>query len=282
MQYVKAALGADLSALGAPCVYDAEAVYALRDIGRRRLGGEGVPPTDEQALVAAELALTRGCSAVLVVNTIERELFAAAGVSSVCVVGHSSAASTTSNGFERRRTILFVGAFGADSPNDDAVRFLCREILPALRTAGCDAPIVIAGARIPDAVKEFGDATISCLSDVDDLTPLYDEARVFVAPTRYGAGIPLKVIDAVAHGLPVVATTLIARQLGWTPNADLLTADDQVEFGRAVATLYADPRLWTCVREAALRRVLAEHSPVVFHAAVRDALHRATSTERSG
>ena len=71
-------------------------------------------------------------------------------------------------------------------------------------------------------------------SDVDDLTPLYDDARVFVAPTRYSAGISLKVIEAAARGVPIVCTPLVARQLGWISGEELLTAETPAEFACAV------------------------------------------------
>jgi len=48
---------------------------------------------------------------------------------------------------------------------------------------------------------------------VTDLTPLYDSHRVFVAPTRFAAGVPYKVHEAASFGLPVVATDLLRRQL---------------------------------------------------------------------
>ena len=50
MQYVKAAIGADLCALGAPCLYDAEAIYAVREAGRRHLGAQ--PLTADEARAA--------------------------------------------------------------------------------------------------------------------------------------------------------------------------------------------------------------------------------------
>src|SRR5205814_8960327 len=124
-------------------------------------------------------------------------------------------ARPTLNTFERRQTILFVGAFGRDSPNEDAVLFFCRDVLPALRASGCAAPIVVGGARIPDHLTAHADATVSWHADVDHLTPLYDNARVFVAPTRYSAGIPLKVVEAAARGVPIVCTPLVADQLRW-------------------------------------------------------------------
>jgi glycosyltransferase involved in cell wall biosynthesis len=273
MQYVKAAVGSDLAALGAPCVYDAEAIYALREIARRRLVGQPMAETDSQALVDSERALTRGCRAVLTVSEAERQLFAAAGVSNVFVVGHAVEPRPTPNPFERRRSILFVGAFSVESPNEDAVLFFCREVVPALRAGGrCSAPIVVAGAAIPDHLASFDDSTISWHSHVDDLTPLYEDARVFVAPTRYAAGISLKIIEAAARGIPIVCTALVADQLGWIAGVELLAADSPTDFANAIASLYADAALWKRLRDAALQRVAHDYNAAAFRSALSNAL----------
>ena len=273
MRYVKAAVGSDLAPLGAPCIYDAEAIYALREIARRHLIEQPVGETDRQALIDAELGLTRGCAAVLAVSEAERRLFAAAGVPNVFVAGHAVEPRPTTSAFERRRSILFVGAYSAESPNEDAVLFFCRDVVPALRMGGrCTAPIVVAGAAIPDRLASFGDPTISWHTHVDDLTLLYEDARVFVAPTRYAAGISLKTIEAAARGIPIVSTSLVADQLGWDGGVELLTADSPAEFADAIASLYADRELWLRLREAALKRVTNDYSAARFRSALSSAL----------
>jgi glycosyltransferase involved in cell wall biosynthesis len=83
---------------------------------------------------------------------------------------------------------------------------------------------------------------------------------VFVAPTRYSAGISLKVIEAAARGVPIVCTPLVAAQLGWASGEELLTAEDPVGLAHAIGSLYANPETWLRLREAALKRVAREHS----------------------
>jgi GT2 family glycosyltransferase len=273
MQYVKAAVGADLAGLGAPCVYDAEAVFAVRDIGRRALSSQPASDAEQRTLVDAELALARGCAAVLVVSENERRLFAAATTAPVHVVSHAVDAVPTQTPVDCRRSMLFVGAFGPNSPNDDAVEFFVRDVLPALRARGCDAPLVIAGAHAPDRFNAPArGAGIAIHRDVGDLTALYDDARVFVAPTRFGAGIPLKVIEAAARGVPVVGTTLVARQLGWESGRELLTADTPAEFASAIASLCVDREIWTRVRDAALARVQRDHGTAHLKNVLSEAL----------
>jgi hypothetical protein len=271
MRFLKAAIGSDLSTLGVPCVYDAEAVFALRDIGRRRLNGDAFAESEERALVDRELELARGCSTVLAVSEAERRMFAGSGATNARVLRHAVAAEPTAPPFAARRTILFVGSFAAGSPNEDAARFLGGEIVPALRRAGCTAPVVIAGARMPLELQAIGGAGVSWQPDVDDLSPLYEAARLFTAPTRFGAGIPLKAIEAAARGVPIVASPLVAEQLGWTA-AELTSATSAEEFARALALLYADCERWARQREAALERVRKDYSPEAFRTALKNAL----------
>jgi glycosyltransferase involved in cell wall biosynthesis len=208
------------------------------------------------------------------VSETERQLFAAAGIPNVFVVGHAVEPRPTPGPFERRRSILFVGAFSAESPNEDAVQFFCREVVPALRKGGCTAPIVVAGAGIPDHVMAFEDPTISWHSHVDDLTPLYDDARIFVAPTRYAAGISLKIVEAAARGIPIVCTALVANQLGWNSGIELLTADSPTDFADAIVSLYGDRALWLRLREAALKRVADDYNAAAFRSALSVALRK--------
>jgi glycosyltransferase involved in cell wall biosynthesis len=275
MEYVKAAIGSDFSALGIRCVYDAEAIYAVREIGRRTAIRQPMREPDQRALIDGELALARGCASVLTVSEADRQVFAGAGVANVRVLGHALEPRPTANPFEQRDAILFVGAFGPDSPNDDAVAFFCREVLPALRGAGCGAPLVVAGAHMPESITMLGDASVSWHRDLDDLTPLYDRARVFVAPTRYAAGIALKVLEAAARGVPVVATPLVARQLGWQAGIELLVAGEPADFARGITSLFADRRLWTGLRDAALARITRDCDRAAFRSVVQEALRTA-------
>jgi GT2 family glycosyltransferase len=283
MQYVKAAAGADLAGLGAPCIYDAEAIFAARDFGRRALAGAPPADAERRAAVEAELGLARGCSAVLVVSAEEQNLFAAATASPIFIVDHAVDTAATPATAEERRTLLFVGAFGPQSPNDDAVEFFVRGVLPRLRVCGCSAPFVIAGANAPNRLAaRSAQGGIEVHADVDDLTPLYREARVFVAPTRFGAGIPLKVIEAAARGVPVVASTLVARQLGWEPDVELLAGDSAEDFAAAIATLCRDRGLWMRVRDAALARVQRDHNLARFRSTIEEAIHTARTQPKTG
>ena len=90
-----------------------------------------------------------------------------------------------------------------------------------------------------------------------DTFPLYDAHRVFVAPTRYAAGVPYKVHEAASYGVPVVATELLREQLGWENPRDLLAAEvfDPETFAELVVALYRSEDLWVSIRRSAAERI---------------------------
>ena len=102
-----------------------------------------------------------------------------------------------------------------------------------------------------------------------DLAPCLDGCRISVAPLRYGAGVKGKVNQAMAHGLPVVATSIAVEGMQLVPGADVLVADDPGRFAEAVIGLYDDPDLWQRLSERGRENVAKHFSFEVAEAALR-------------
>ncbi len=133
--------------------------------------------------------------------------------------------------------LLFVGNF-VHPPNRDAVVHLRDAILPHLGT-GVRVRIVGHGSR-----EAIGDPRgLEVLGGVPDLRPHLEAARVVVAPVRFGTGMRGKVLDALALGRPVVATSLGIEGLGAVGGEHLLIADDPLAFAAACRRLLADAQL---------------------------------------
>lgn len=261
MQAFQAALKAVPDFIGPDrIVYDAEAIFAARDAAA------------SDRAVAAETALARSAAAVLAVNPAEAQSFRAAGQPNVHVLGHAQRPRPTRAGFASRRDLLFVGALDGDAtPNVDSLVFFVEEVMPRLDVLiGAGWTLQVAGRAGAARVRALASPRVRLLGAVPDLAPLYGRARVFVAPTRFAAGSPMKVHEAAAHGLPVVATSRLAGQLGWTD--ELLVADDPQAFAEACARLYQDADLWKSTRARALAAVGRDCSPQAFAATVRDVL----------
>lgn len=266
-----------------PIIYDAEALYCLRYVAQQKLSGMALTAGAIAQQIAAEVTLTEGSQCVIAVSEAERQQFLTYGCTSVYTLGHALETQPTPNAFGDRTHLLFVGAIhAADSPNADSVVWLSQAIFPLIqKQLASTAELIIAGTNYIEAINyeiwRDGNPAIKVLGTVPDLTPLYNQARLFVAPTRYGAGIPHKVHEAAARGVPVVATSLIAQQLGWEPEVDLLVADNTEGFAAACVRLYQDEALWQQLQQNALKRVQAECDPMQFEATLQQILVQSQS-----
>lgn len=248
-------------------IYDAEAIFAVRDA-----------TGDPARALKAELSLAQAARMVLTVSEAEAKAFRDGGARDVRILGHALKADPTPRTFDARADLLFVGALDDDyGPNVDSLAFFVEEVMPKLdRLIGEGWLLKVAGHAAGRA-RSLAGPRVQILGRVDDLRPLYDQARVFVAPTRFAAGIPMKVHGAAAAGLPVAATGLLADQLGWTDGRELMVGDTADAFARATARLYTDAGLWNAVRAGGLAALARDCDPQLFQRTVADAL-RITKT----
>lgn len=241
-------------------IYDAEAIGAMRAVTEPAARGARLSEDEARALVRAEAAVASRADRVASVSAAEARAFRDAGVSDVHLLPHAVPIRPTRTPFAERRSFLFVGRLSEDlSPNADGLRWFVEKVWPGIREALEDpAELLVAGRTSPTLSGLAGDG-VRLLGAVDDLTPLYERARVFVAPLRFSAGIPLKILEAASYGVPVVATDLLRDQLGWTAGEELLSAavGDAAAFTERCLHLFGNPQLWEAVRERALSRVAA-------------------------
>jgi glycosyltransferase involved in cell wall biosynthesis len=201
---------------GVRIVYDAEAVFANRDISKAEMLGKPMSMDRANALVSEEISLAQPASIIATVSGEEAKSFRGGGKAVVEILGHKLEAKPSDVPFSARRNLLFVGALVADdTPNVDSLVWFANEVLPKVNLS-LEQPLTlqVVGKVESGTVQTLVSEHIHLLGRVENLDEIYDQSRIFIAPTRYAAGIPHKVHEAAAHGLPCVATELIARQLG--------------------------------------------------------------------
>jgi glycosyltransferase involved in cell wall biosynthesis len=248
-------------------VVDTEAVTSVRQAEQAALLNQAF---DLDTVLRQEFRHLDAAMDVVAVTEAEAEIIRAHHRGEVNVLGHAIAATPTPRGFEERTGILFVGAIhGMDHPNYDGLAWFVDEVLPLIeRTLRWETRLTVAGYTAPGVFLDRfkGHPRVTLRGAVPDLVPLYDANRVFIAPTRFAAGIPYKVHEAAAHGIPVVATSLVARQLGWRDGEAIAAADvtDPGGFAARVIALHRDATLWNRIRTAALGRVETELDPSRF------------------
>ena len=140
--------------------------------------------------------------------------------------------------------IIFVAGFG-HPPNEDAALWLVHEILPLIRLRAPGAHLSIIGSNPTPRVRALAADGIAVFADVSgtELAAAYDRARVAVVPLRCGAGVKLKVVEALSAGLPLVTTPVGAQGL---PGLSTVVAveDDAASFAAAALSLLHDDEAW--------------------------------------
>jgi len=163
-------------------------------------------------------------------------------------------------GFADRADIMFLGNF-PHAPNVDSMLFFMQSIWPALqRDLPAHARLLVVGNQPPKEVQDLASERIIVTGFVEELAPYFMTSRVFVAPLRYGAGIKGKLVTALAHGVPSVATRIAAEGIATTEEGHLSITDDPAQFAAEVLRIYHDEASWLNMREAGLAYVEQHYS----------------------
>ena len=247
-------------------IYDAEALFAPRDVGVRRLQGE---PLSEQAIrkiYEDEVSLAGLADRVVAVSEMDRSTFQNYGIDRVDVLGHSLAPTPTPRSFQDRSGFLFVGAIHEDaSPNGDSIVWFLTEIWPRIEAKlGASATFTVVGLNKSERIRSLAGNGVVILDRVQELSNMYDRVRVFVAPTRFAAGMPHKVHEAAARGVPVVGTPVLAQQLGWEDGIQLGVGADAESFADRCVQLHEKEELWRKIREVGIAAIQRECAPERF------------------
>ncbi len=255
---------------GTKIIYDAEALYCVREFARQKLRGKPLSKAEQQAKIQEELQIAANSDLIISVSSAEQQKFLDHGYSAVEILGHSLKTVPTPNSFAKRQSILFVGAiYELESPNADSILWFSRQIFPLIQQElGAEVNFLAVGNNtVPELNKKIAKLNnpgLKMLGRVDNLLQIYNRSRLFIAPTRFAAGIPHKIHEAAAYGLPVVTTSAIASQLEWQNEQELLIADNPQDFANQCIRLYQDEELWYKLRDNALKQIEQQCSPEYF------------------
>lgn len=251
-------------------IFDAEAIVAFRESLRREV--LDLPLQASDISVDEEVELARDADIIIAVNELDAAPFRIAGYANVKVIGHAISPRFGLRPHDERSDYLFVGpTYADDTPNSDSVVWFVDRVLPYLRTLSDQAvKLTHVGVSTAPKVLALGRESIISMGPIEDMSEQFDRARVFVAPTRFASGIPLKVCEAAASGVPCVLQPILARQLGWEHEREALVAETPEEFARQCARLFNDSALWETIRRAAHQRIIEDFGRAKFDLAVAD------------
>jgi len=252
----------------ASIVYDAEALYHKRlaiqawleeNAGRRQLR-----QAERDEMERLEAYIARTVDAIVAISYDEREWLEA-------IPGHapvefmvpllSGIDMGPANPNSRANAVFVAGWLdGDDSPNVDALRWYCREVLPHVLAAIPEFRTLVTGKNPPLVVERLADENVLILGFVKSISEVYNAARIALAPIRIGAGVKNKTMEALQYGVPVVATTVGAEGMGLRDGVEIDATDDPQEFARRIVALATDDAAWLSRRDALKAQVQAWES----------------------
>jgi glycosyltransferase involved in cell wall biosynthesis len=202
------------------------------------------------AIARLETRLARGVDAVLACSELDAAALRRAGAAEVHLVPNGVELREVPRGLEPRDTVAFVGSYDW-RPNADAAVILAREIWPRVRQACPGLRLAIIGRKPPPAVQELAADDIEVTGRVEDVAPWLQRSFATAMPLRAGSGTRLKVLEAAAARVPIVATRLASEGLPFRDGAHLLHAESPEDFVNALLRLRREPGLAARLSEAA-------------------------------
>ena len=146
--------------------------------------------------------------------------------------------------FEPKRNSLVFCAKLDYFPNEDAALYFVRSVWPLLRPRLPELSLDIVGSRPPRSVRRLdGKNNIRVIPSVPDVRPHLGRAWIALCPIRIRAGIQNKMLEAMALGVPLVASAICCEGLSVVPGKHLLVAEDPAQFAGAIESLLTNVNL---------------------------------------
>lgn len=214
----------------------------------------------ERRLRAFEVATLNDVDAILPVTPEDAATFRRLGASvpvHVAPVGVDSGSYPDRSGQGDPRTLVFLGSLDW-RPNLEAVHWFLETVWPLVRQAVPDARFHLGGSNppqdLPVPAREEG---VRFLGRVDDARAFLASGAAMVVPLLSGGGLRVKILEAMALGIPVVSTRLGAAGIGARDGEEILLADQPDRLARACVTLLSDRERAVSVGLAGRRKVRA-------------------------
>lgn len=159
-------------------------------------------------------------------------------------------------------TLLFIGNFYW-LQNTEAAEFLLQKIYPILKKTIPNIRITIAGQKAQSKIASGTDEHVQILGDapleVEEIVKLYLDSTLFIAPMFGPGGTNLKILQALASGLPTVCTRIAATRLEVKNNLHVLVADTPSEFAKQIQMILSNKKLYDSIRKNAYEFALERY-----------------------
>ncbi len=248
----------------AKIVFDTVDLHYVREERRAQLFNKPIDQTSK----LQELHMAHCADEVVVVSPVEKKILAQEGLEdTVSIVTNIHTLRPPSRPFTKRTGLMFIGGF-SHLPNVDGMLWFVQEIFPKIKQQIPDVHLDIVGSLPPPSILSLASEDITVTGYIEDVTPYFEMARVFICPLRYGAGVKGKIGQSMAHRLPVVTTSIGAEGMYLEDGVNSMIADDAWRFAQKVINLYQDQGLWEVLSHNASEIIERYFSPEVVKRAL--------------
>jgi glycosyltransferase involved in cell wall biosynthesis len=141
-------------------------------------------------------------------------------------------------------------------PNIEAVDWLLNHVWKEVIKQEPNAKLVLAGRGMPERIKKIACENITVIDTIKDSTEFYNSYDIMLVPLLSGSGLRIKLVEGLAYGKAIITTSIGAEGIPYSANKDLLIADTDTEFTKAIITLLSNSDLKLELQTSA--RTLAE------------------------
>jgi len=200
-----------------------------------------------------------------------KELSRGAAVTSVLPFGLEEARFVPTITRRESREVLFMGALAADF-NRDALDHFARDIHPLL--AGIEGiHFTVVGGQLPESLAFFGKfRNVEVVGHTPDVTPFLERCACLVVPLRFGGGLRIRILEAMAAGVPVVASPVSIEGMGLEPGEHVLVARTPAEYRDHIQALFDYPAEGKSLARRAQSHVHETYGPAARSAGIRAAV----------
>ena len=244
---------------------DSVDIHWIREERGRKAGHAAGSEADQAMEKKKEIALYSRADEVWVVSEEDRAFLATelpgmkTRIIGIPAERHSSFLSEV-----KGKRALFVGGF-AHPPNESAALWAAEIISLYNETADEPIGLDIVGADPPAPVKQLHDGErIRVAGYVPSLDAFFEDAKFFLAPMRYGAGVKGKVCEAICRGLPILTNRIGNEGINLRNGREAFLAESSSEFASAIQAICSDEIDLNTVRNNALDALLKESGPQVI------------------
>ena len=158
---------------------------------------------------------------------------------------------------EEAGTIFHIGALDW-LPNTQAIRWFLDAIWPLVLQEKPEARFYIAARHIPEWLHKYKEQGVIVSDQVGKAQDFINSKSIMAVPLRSGSGMRIKILEGIALGKAIVTTSIGAEGINYTDGKDMIIADTEVTFARAIIACLEQPEKVTAIgREA--RKLMETH-----------------------